>query len=174
VALNVGASTEGINNMDVPVRRLNPDDWQAWRTARLAALAEAPYAFASSLEKERSYHEKDWRDWLDPSKGLKVVAGDTAGMVGAWIPEDRNGSVELYSMWTAPEWRRRGVGGLLIDEVLTWARENRHERVDLWVVDGNIAAKHLYLRHGFRGTDEYQRHPNDAQIVERVMTRDLN
>lgn len=159
--------------MDLPVRRLSPDEWRTWRTARLAALAEAPYAFSSSLEKERDYRESDWRSWLDPSRGLKVVAGDTAGLVGAWTPGDRNGAVELYSMWVAPAWRGRGVGDLLVSEVLQWAREHRHTRVDLWVVEGNHVATSLYSRHGFRHTEECQSHPNDPGVLERVMTRDL-
>ncbi|MEU4421814.1 GNAT family N-acetyltransferase [Actinoplanes sp. NPDC024001] len=159
--------------MDISVRRLGPDDWRVWRAARLAALAEAPHAFGSSLAKEQQYQEGDWRDWLDPGRGLKAVAGDLAGMIGAWVPEDRGGAVEIYSVYVAPAWRGRGVGDLLVGEALAWARENGHERVDLWVVDGNASAAGLYLRHGFRATDEVQPLPSNPDLVERIMSRDL-
>jgi GNAT superfamily N-acetyltransferase len=162
--------------MSISVRRLGPDDWQTWRDTRLAALAEAPHAFASSLAKEEGYDEARWRDWLRPDRGMKAVAeAPTAavGLIGAWLPEDRHGAVELYSMWVRPSWRGRGVGDLLIAEVLDWARERHHERVDLWVVDGNYVAERLYLRHGFRLTEEYQPHPLEPDARERAMTRDL-
>jgi GNAT superfamily N-acetyltransferase len=160
--------------MSTSVRRLGPDDWQTWRDVRLAALADAPGAFASSLAKERDYDEAAWRDRLHPDRGLKAVAGTgTAliGLVGAWVPEDRHGAVELYSMWVERSWRGRGVGDLLVAQVLDWAREHDHERVDLWIVEGNETAERLYRRHGFRLTDESQPYPNNPDLRERVMTR---
>jgi GNAT superfamily N-acetyltransferase len=162
--------------MSISVRRLAPDDWQTWRDVRLAALADAPHAFGSSLAKEQAYEEADWRDWLQPDRGMKAVADAQAtavGLVGAWLPGDRDGAVELYSMWVQPSWRGRGFGDLLITEVLDWARAGNHKRVDLWVVDGNPTAERLYRRHGFRPTEEYQPHPGDPGVRERVMTLDL-
>ena len=162
--------------MSPDVLRLCPDEWRAWRDVRLAALADAPGAFASSLAREQAYGEADWRTWLHPERGLKAVAsaGTTGvGLVGAWIPGDRHGAVELYSMWVDPAWRGRGVGDLLVTEVLGWARGNHHKRVDLWVVEGNRAAERLYERHGFRATDEYQAHPNDPAVREFVMSREV-
>jgi hypothetical protein len=46
---------------DVAVRQLVADDWAVARGARLAALAEAPYAFASTLAKEQAYDDEVWR-----------------------------------------------------------------------------------------------------------------
>jgi GNAT superfamily N-acetyltransferase len=163
--------------MSATVRRLVSDDWQLWREVRLAALADAPHAFASTLAKEQAYVEASWRNWLRRDRGMKAVAiaGTTAiGLVGAWLPETRQGAVELYSMWVQPLWRGRGVGDLLVTEVLDWARENHHKRIDLWVVEGNSAAETLYQRHGFRATDEHQPHPSQPDLRERVWTRELD
>jgi GNAT superfamily N-acetyltransferase len=157
---------------DIAVRRLGPDDWCLWRDVRLAALADAPEAFGSWLERENGYTDADWRAWLAPDRGLKAIAGD-AGLIGAWLPPDRGGAVELYSMWVAPAWRGRGVGDRLVAEAVAWAGERRHPRVDLWVVGGNAAAERLYRRHGFVPTDETQPHPRAAGVLERVMTLDL-
>ncbi|MDI6105563.1 GNAT family N-acetyltransferase [Actinoplanes sp. NEAU-A12] len=156
------------------LRRLGPSDWRTWRDVRLAALAESPRAFASSLAKESGYVESDWRDWLDPARGLKAVAENGTGLVGAWVPEDRHGAVELYSMWVHPEWRGQGVGDLLIEDVLAWTAENGHTRVDLWLAEGNVAAERLYERHGFCMTEESQPHPGHEGVLEHVMTRQLS
>jgi GNAT superfamily N-acetyltransferase len=156
------------------VHRLGPDDWQLWRDARLAALDDSPRAFASAPAKEQAYTEDDWRAWLDPAKGLKVVVGDDAGLVGAWVPPDRGGAVELYSMWVHPKWRGQGVGDLLIKEVVGWAGERGHRRVELWLVEGNATAERLYVRHGFGATDETQPHPSYPDVLEHLMTRMLS
>jgi GNAT superfamily N-acetyltransferase len=140
---------------------------------RLAALSDSPRAFASSVDREQGYAERDWREWLDPVRGLKVVTEDGSGMVGAWIPEDRRGAVELYSMWVHPQSRGRGVSDLLVEEVLAWSAENAHPHVDLWIADGNVAAERLYARHGFVMTDESQPHPGYPDVLEHVMTRKL-
>jgi hypothetical protein len=70
----------------------------------------APKAFASSLAEEQRYGEAAWRGWLHPGRGMKAVASaDTTwvGVIGASVPTDRHGAVELYSMWVRPSWRGR-------------------------------------------------------------------
>ena len=155
------------------VRRLGPNDWRLWRDVRLVALEDSPSAFGSSLARERTYTDTRWRDWLDPANGLKVVAGDDAGLVGAWLPPDRGGAAELYGMWVRSTWRGKGDGDLLVEEVLAWAGEQGHPRVDLWVVEGNKSAERLYRRHGFQATEETQPHPSHAGVLEFVMTRQV-
>jgi GNAT superfamily N-acetyltransferase len=155
------------------VRRLGPEDWRVWRDVRLAALAESPGAFSSSLDKEQGYAESDWRDRLEPARGLKAVADGGAGLVGGWVPEDRGGAVELYSMWVRPDRRGQGIGDLLVSEVVAWATGNGHPRVDLWVVDGNKVAERLYRRHGFEMTGENVPHPTYPDVLELAMTLPL-
>jgi GNAT superfamily N-acetyltransferase len=160
--------------MTVIVQRLGPDDWRLWRDARLAALADTPQAFGSSLEREQAYTEARWREWLDPANHLKAVARDaaTAGVIGAWLPEDRGGAAELYSMWVHPSRRGQGVGDLLVAEVLDWAREEDVKAVELWVVGDNETARRLYARHGFAPTGETQPYPRDESLTEHLMRRE--
>lgn len=44
------------------VRQLSAADWAQLRAAPLAALAEAPYAFASTLARQQDFTEETWRD----------------------------------------------------------------------------------------------------------------
>ncbi|WP_030916467.1 GNAT family N-acetyltransferase [Streptosporangium amethystogenes] len=158
------------------IRRLTTEEWETFRDVRFAALADAPYAFSSSLAREQAYDEAQWRARMRPERGVKVVAvveGEVVGVAGGWVPEDRGGAVEVYSMWVDPAMRGTGAAALLCEEVLEWAAEQGHRRIELWVVDGNDRAARLYRRLGFEATDESQPHTNDPSLRERLMVRTL-
>jgi ribosomal protein S18 acetylase RimI-like enzyme len=73
---------------DVVVRSLTADDWQQARAARLAALAEAPYAFSSTLAKEQAYGDDLWQ--RRAGSGRTFGAFDGARIIGlaTGIPAD--------------------------------------------------------------------------------------
>ncbi|MQA23962.1 MAG: GNAT family N-acetyltransferase [Micromonosporaceae bacterium] len=154
----------------VSARRVGPDDWRAWREVRLAALAESPEVFPAELTRARRYDESDWRERLDPDSGvwaLAVAGEDLVGQVGAWLPF---GSIPmLVGLWVRPAWRGRGVGDVLVAEVLDWARQRSHGRVDLWVLEHNAPARRLYERHGFTAVNEYMPSPDLPRAREQLM-----
>lgn len=157
----------------VVVRRLGPDDWPVWRAVRLAALADAPRAFGSSLAREETYGEADWRRWLDPASGLTAVAmlgEDVVGAVGGYTPAGAD-SVLLVAMWARPELRGRGIGNALVADVLAWARENGWSTVRLRVADGNDAARRLFERNGFAATGEHEPLESDPTVDTETLAR---
>ncbi len=86
-----------------------------------------------------------------------TVDGEPAGIAGAGLPDDD--SVELLGMWTAPEFRGRGVGRALVEWAVAAAREQGRHRVGLWYADGNDSARRLYERCGFVETDDHPEAP---------------
>lgn len=136
----------------VSLRVLTAEEWAEWRRLRLAALAEAPDAFGSTLAEWSGPGDREdrWRARFEnvPFNLLAELDGEPAGMVGASWPEE--GVVELLSMWVAPTARGRGVGDALIRAVLDWARQCGAEQVALAVRERNDHAIGLYRRNGFR------------------------
>lgn len=134
----------------IVLRELTVDDWAQWKEMRLAALAEAPYAFHTRIEDWVGAAEDRWRSRLEiPGRFLIAdLDGRKAGIV-CGLPPDATGVADLLSLWVAPFARGRGVSDALVVAVLDWAREQSAERVALHVVEGNAAANGLYLRHGF-------------------------
>lgn len=102
------------------------------------------------------------------------VAGAGAGIVSAHPVAGDEATIELVSMWTAPEHRRAGVGRGLVDAVVRWAQSRDAARVVLWVVRGNDAARAFYESVGFRATDEIAPLPSDPCRHEQRMVRDLS
>ena len=131
---------------DVQVRRAHPDEWATIRDVRLAALADAPDAFASTLAREQDRAEAEWRSrialipWF-----LAWHEGQPAGLVATFPvtqpgpagPAHPVGEWHLVSMWVPPAVRGRGVAGLLVTAVLEHARVAGAERVTLWAATGN-------------------------------------
>jgi ribosomal protein S18 acetylase RimI-like enzyme len=133
------------------VRVLTPGDWRLWRELRLAALAEAPYAFGSRLADWQGDGDREerWRARLAIPGAVNLVAmlaGTAVGMASG-IP-DAPGTAELISMWISPAARGRGAGDALVAAVERWARELPAARLRLAVAPGNQHAVALYLRHG--------------------------
>ncbi len=57
----------------------------------------------------------------------------------------------VLNVFTEPEWRNRGVGLLLMKEIIRWTRE---EKLDRLVLHASTQARSLYERLGFVGTNE--------------------
>jgi GNAT superfamily N-acetyltransferase len=136
--------------------RLRAADWRAYRELRLAALADSPSAFGSTLEREQTLGQREWQARI--LRGATFAARATSGLVGtaAGIPGETVGHAELVGMWVHPEWRGRGIGDLLVRAVIDWAAAGRYATIDLWVSVGNDRAEVLYTRHGFVPTGATQ------------------
>jgi ribosomal protein S18 acetylase RimI-like enzyme len=158
------------------VRTVRADDWQAARDIRLDALREAPYAFASTYDREAAYPEQTWRE--------RAAAGNT---VLAYLPESGPrpvglvaaielvpGELELVSMWVRPEARGQQVGSALVEAVMAYARDWPVPRVHLWVTETNKPARRLYERCGFTPTGERQPLPSDPALMELALARTVD
>jgi GNAT superfamily N-acetyltransferase len=149
------------------MRELGPDDWRDWRELRLQALADAPFAFRSTLASWQDAGEERWRGRLTAVAYnlIAEVSGRPAGMASGSLEGDE--PPELISMWVAPFARGTGVGTALIEAVARWAAAVRPGELRLQVIDGNEHAIRLYERSGFvdRGVVA------GTEPVERLMSR---
>lgn len=136
----------------VRVGRLEGPDWAALRSARLAALAEAPYAFSSTLERELGFDDDVWRSRI--RSGAIFAAWSASGIVGMATGRlsDENPDWELVGMWVSPDWRGTGVADRLVGAVCDHVLGTGAERICLWVVETNLRAVAFYQRLGFELT----------------------
>jgi ribosomal protein S18 acetylase RimI-like enzyme len=134
------------------IERLTVADVERCKTIRLAALTDAPDAFASTLDEELHLPTREWRERLANPNAVTfvaVVGGTDAGLVVGLPHRNDPGEAAIVSMWVAPDYRRVGVGMALIQAVIAWANKSGHAAARLEVADKNISATRLYERMGF-------------------------
>lgn len=150
-----------------------------FKTVRLRALEDAPYAFSSTYEKELQLADAEWlarvERWNGESgAGFLAMDGDTAcGIAGSSLDPNDAKQAQLISMWTAPTHRQQGIGRLLVKEVLNWAHLRRARRLLLMVTSNNEPAIRFYKRLGFTRTGRNEPFPNDPSVIEYEMARPI-
>jgi len=140
------------------VRQLTARDAAPYQALRLRGLLESPTAFSASYsdEADRSLSEIEKRVTPAPD-GSRCTFGAFVGdqLVGilTFIRPERaklRHCAELAGMYVAPEFRRRGLGGALVDAALVHARSLSGVRqLKLAVNAANLAARSLYQSRGF-------------------------
>ncbi len=140
---NFAQVNEGVRSAEtigVWCRRIAADEWIILRDLRLGALANCPNAFGP----------KEWQDRLSRRDAVSIAAflanGDAVGLISGAPYDD---AIGLFAMWVTPEHRGVGIGGRLVDALVTWARKMGHQRILLDVGDHNLSAIALYESRGF-------------------------
>lgn len=164
-----------------PVRRLQPQEWQAYRAIRLRALADAPDAYGSTLAAEQGLPDETWAARVAKSavSGIDCAlvaeqGGHLSGLLWAKVDGQDAGRVNLFQVWVAPEARGRGVAAALLDEALGWARARGTRVVHLGVNSANAGAIRLYERAGFAPIGEPYLMREGAPHMEQEMRLDLS
>jgi ribosomal protein S18 acetylase RimI-like enzyme len=158
----------------VAVERIGEDDWAAFREIRLRSLLDSPEAFGSTYGEESVLPEERWRDWAAGRwrGGAAAVfvsrrADRVDGTVTVATYDEEPGSAHVYAMWVAPDARRAGVGGALLDAAAAWARDRGCDGLVLSVTESNAAARAFYEAEGFVGSGERRplREGSDLLVV---------
>jgi len=156
------------------VRRVEEDDWAALRAARLTALADAPYAFGSTLAREQEFAEDVWRARTHSGAIFAAWSDDAVvGLATGRLDPDEPGW-ELVGMWVSSRWRGTGVASRLVRAVCEHARAAGADWIGLWVTEANPRAHAFYARMGFEPTGARQLvRPQEPDRWELEMTRRL-
>lgn len=158
---------------DFTVRVLTDDDWDLYRTFRLASLAESPDAFAASHDEEQEFGEDVWRErMLRATRLLAEAEGKAVGVASVRRLEDNGGEdhelAEFFGMWVDPDRRGKGIGVKLMRAAVGIARSMGSDELVYWVSTDNGPGVAFASSYGFRTTDA-RRLMKDAQDDEDEM-----
>lgn len=138
----------------IEIRRAEPGDAAAL-TRLMDEVAREPGAWLLSTEGDRSV--ADERRYLraarrHPNAAVFVAVDDgvpVARLSLARDPHPSSAHVADLGLMVAASHRRRGVGRLLLEQAVAWARSAGVRKLELHVFPWNEAAIALYERFGF-------------------------
>lgn len=141
---------------DNTVRALTEEEWDAYRSVRLAALQESPEAFVASHAEESAFDEDLWRVRMRRSHRLLAeVDGEAVGTASVGgLETDEGIQAELFGLWVSPALRGKGIATDLVRAGAKTAAEQGSSHLYYWVGTDNGRAVAFASGCGFRPTDK--------------------
>lgn len=161
-----------MNNKKNNVRKFISDEWAVYKDLRLRSLSDSPDAFGKTFAEEQKRSDDEWSNRLlsgvQSDVDIPLIAevnGQPVGLAWGRIEEHRPDTANLYQMWVAPNYRSKGIGGLLLENVIAWAEFKNVSYLELGVKFRESPALRLYKRYGFlpAGKPEKSRPSSDLQ-----------
>lgn len=140
-----------------------PDDVELLVAHRLSMLQEVHPELGTKIEESGEWIREWIKKRLAEGSLIGLIAkkakdGKVAGSGCIWLRDEqprptnpRMVAPYLMSMYTAPQFRRKGVARLIVQSALKWCKERGYERVSLHASE---AGRPLYEGLGFYSTTE--------------------
>ena len=136
-------------------------EWEIYRDLRLRSLEDSPDAFGVTLADAQARPQSFWSERLQSGidSGLDqplcaFFDGEPIGLAWGLIEPTDLEQAHLFQMWVAPQHRARGIGRMLLDEIVAWARERGARLLTLSVTVGSSVAERMYRDAGFEAFGE--------------------
>ncbi|HLR51973.1 MAG TPA: GNAT family N-acetyltransferase [Candidatus Avamphibacillus sp.] len=163
---------------NIKVRLANQEDAKSMLEIQRAVLAEGQFLMTTLDEFNQTVSgQKLWtQSKLDNERETILVAEVNNCIVG-WLvfqspKRKRLAHTGSFGMMVAKEYRGRGIGKLLLKELLNWAEQNPFiEKVKLGVFSTNTPAIFLYKQMGFveEGRKINEIKLNDYEYIDDVL-----
>ena len=108
------------------------------------------------------------RDMMLVARASKSATIESAPIAGYIVARETAGELHINNFAVRPEFRRRGIGAILLNRVLDEARQRRANAAFLEVRSTNHAAQALYEKCGFRAIARranYYSEPREDAVV---------
>ena len=150
------------------IRRATPQDVDviAWHRARMFQdMGDVSDDAFGILRSKARFRLKEWLEsgdyigWLaTPADKPGTVVGGAGVQLQAILPRPVNASTigkgrqgTVVNVFTEPQWRRRGIAGLLMKAIIAWSK---NERIDRLLLHASDDGRSVYERLGFIAGNE--------------------
>lgn len=169
----LGPDTPNPNRM-VVVRYPRPGDY-GWVIQRHGEIYRDEYGWDITFEALVAGIIADFAQSHDPKREgawIAEVDGERAGCVFCVSKDEQ--TAQLRTLLVEPEARGLGIGSLLVNECIGFARDAGYTRMVLWTNDILDSARRIYQGVGFRLVEEEQHESFGHPLVGQYWELDLS
>ncbi|MCH2393386.1 bifunctional helix-turn-helix transcriptional regulator/GNAT family N-acetyltransferase [Oceanibaculum sp.] len=145
-----------------------------WVIQRHAELYAEEYGWDISFEALVAEVAATFLRNFDPAGDccwMAEIAGERVG--SAFVVRQDTETAKLRLVIVDPKARGLGIGARLVEECLRFARQAGYRRMILWTNDVLHAARHIYVKAGFRLVASEPHHSFGKDLVGETWERDL-
>lgn len=164
----------GHGQSQVTIRRLGAPGDLGWVVMAHGELYAAEFGWDSGFEALVARIVADYADDPNPARAAAWIAeldGRRVGCVFCMRADER--TAQLRILLVSPEARGQALGSRLVGEAVRFAVAAGYERMVLWTNHPLVAARRVYLRHGFALTGEEPHHSFGVDLVGQTYELDL-
>jgi GNAT superfamily N-acetyltransferase len=158
----------------VSIRRVGQPGDLGWVVMAHGEIYAREFGWDTSFEALVARIVADYAGSHDPSRDAGWIAeldGERVGCVFCVAKDEA--TAQLRILLVDPAARGRGVGRLLVDECVRFARDAGYRRMTLWTNDPLTSAARIYRAAGFRLVAEQPHHSFGTDLVGQTYELDL-
>jgi GNAT superfamily N-acetyltransferase len=159
----------------VRIRELGAPGDLGWVVMAHGELYVEEFGWDTTFEAMVARIVADFADEADPTRRGAWIAeldGERVGCVFV-VDGDEPGVAKLRILLVDPRARGRAAGSHLVQTALDFATAAGYDRMRLWTNHPLVAARKIYLRHGFTLVHESPHHSFGVDLVGQTYERDL-
>ena len=111
---------------------------------------------------QHHWNEEDFLACLRQRNCIGMVAECHGRVVGFMIYELHKSRLKILNFAVAQEWRRQGIGTLMVDKLVNKLSQQRRHAIDLEVRETNLPAQKFFQAQHFRAVGVLRHHYEDS------------
>jgi GNAT superfamily N-acetyltransferase len=174
--VSVNAKKEGlVSQATATVRPLGRPGDLGWVVMAHGELYASEFGWDTSFEALVARIVADYAAGANPTSDAAWIAELDGRRVGCvfCVGADEPGECRLRILLVDPTARRQALGSRLVATAIDFARGAGYRRMTLWTNDPLVAARRLYLRHGFNLIDEQKHHSFGVELIGQTYELEL-
>ena len=158
----------------IEIRRLGHPGDLGWVVMAHGEVYAAEFGWDASFEALVARIVADYAASSDPGREAAWIAELDGRRVGCvFCVAADPATAQLRILLVDPSARGHRLGGMLVDECVSFARQAGYTRMRLWTNHPLAAARRVYLSRGFQLTEEERHHSFGVDLVGQVYELDL-